>query len=162
MKINKKYILLFLIVGAFVTGFFWFGYNVAPGSYPYAEKYKLEYAERDVKVAVSKFKQEHPEYSVPKVTIDGKDSFDLTDEQTKDPAYWYKIYFYYPEENEIIFTWLRSSEKDETTFAFVSVNEGLKLGNWKEINKDFSRSENNERKNKFEERILNKIKEKLN
>jgi len=37
----------------------------------------------------------------------------------------------------------------------------LELGNWKDINKDFKRSENKAEKKKFEERILNKIKEKL-
>lgn len=135
--------------------------NFAPGSYPYAETYELNYSEEEVKTAINKFKQEHSEYIVPKVTIDGKATWDLIDEQSKDPNHWYIVYFYYPEEKQIILTWTRPSEKGKTAFAFVSINEGLTLGNWKEINKDFSRSENKEEKKKFEERILNKIKEKL-
>lgn len=135
--------------------------NFSPGSYPYAETYELNYAEEEVKSAINKFKQEHSEYIVPKVTIDGKASLDLIDGQSKEPNHWYVVYFYYLKENQILLTWTRPSENGKTTFAFVSVNKGLTLGNWKEINKDFSLAENNEEKKKFEERILNKIKEKL-
>lgn len=135
--------------------------NFAPGSYPYAETYELNYSEEEVKTAINKFKQEHTEYVVPKVTIDGKATWDLIDQQSKEPNHWYIVYFYYPKENQIILTWTRPAEKGKTTFAFVSINEGLTLGNWKEINKNFSRSENKEEKKKFEERILNKLKEKL-
>lgn len=131
------------------------------GSYPYAETYELNYSEEEVKTAITKFKQEHPEYIVPKVTVDGKETWDLIDEQSKEPNHWYIVYFYYPKENQIILTWIRPAEKRKTTFAFVSINEGLTLGNWKEINKDFSRSENKEEKEKFEQQILNKIMEKL-
>ncbi len=135
--------------------------NFAPGSYPYAETYELNYSEEQVKTAIKEFKQEHPEYIVPKVTIDGQSTWDLIDEQSKEPNHWYIVYFYFPKENKIIFTWTRPAEKGKTTFAFVSINEGLILGNWKLINKDFSRKENNKEKKKFEEQILNKIKEKL-
>ncbi|MBN8786842.1 MAG: hypothetical protein J0I84_07120 [Terrimonas sp.] len=135
--------------------------NLAPGSYPYAETYELSYSEEEVKTAINKFKQEHPEYIVPKVTINNQGSWDLPDGQSKEPTHWYGVYFYYRNENKIIFTWTRPAGKNKTTFAFVSINDGLNLGNWKRINKDFSRSENKEEKKKFEERILNKIKEKL-
>jgi hypothetical protein len=135
--------------------------NFAPGSYPYAETYELNYSEEEVKTAINKFKQEHSEYIVPKVTIDGKATWDLIDEQSIEPNYWYIVYFYYPKENQIILTWTRPAEKGKTTFAFVSINKGLTLGNWKEINKDFSRLENKEEKKRFEERILSKIKARL-
>jgi hypothetical protein len=38
------------------------------------------------------------------------------------------------------------------------VNDGLTIGRWKDINKDFDNDENKKQKTKFEERILNKIK----
>jgi len=135
--------------------------NFASGSYPYAETYELKYPEEKVKTAINKFKQGHPEYVVPKVTIDGSATWYLIDEQSKEPNHWYVVYFYYPKENQIILTWTRPAEKGKTTFAFVSINDGLTLGNWKEINKDFSRSENKNEKKKFEERILSKIREKI-
>lgn len=135
--------------------------NFASGSYPYAEEYELNYSEEQVKTAIKKIKEEHPEYIVPKVTINNQGSWDLIDEPTEAPAHWYKFYFYYKNEKKIIFTWTRAAGKNKTTFAFVSINNGLNVGNWKDINKDFNRSENKEEKKKFEERILNKIKEEL-
>jgi hypothetical protein len=157
---NKKAIILAIIM-LIAGGVIWFGYNFSPGSYPYAEEYELNFSEEQVKTAINKFKEEYPEYIVPKVTINNQGAWDLIDEPTEDPAYWYKFYFYYKDENKIIFTWTCPVGKNKTTFAFVSVNDGLNLGSWKDINKDFSRSENKEEKKKFEERILNKIKEKL-
>jgi hypothetical protein len=70
--------------------------------------------------------------------------------------------FIFSEENKIIKTWIQGQfEKNKTIFAFVAVNEGLTLGHWKYINKDFSREENEIQKKKFEERILKKIEAKL-
>lgn len=135
--------------------------NLAPGSYPYAEKYELNYSEEDVKTAINKFKMDNSEYIVPKVTVNNEGAWNLTDEPTKNPAYWYKFYFYYEDENKILLTWTRPAGKDKTTFAFVSINEGLNLGNWKDINKDFNSTVSKNEKLKFEERILKKIKQEL-
>lgn len=135
--------------------------NFAPGSYPYAEIYEINSSEQEVKNAIYKFKEENLDYNVPKVTITNQGSWDLIDESTKNPEYWYKFYFYYKEENKIVFTWIRSYSKNKVKFAFVSINNGLDLGKWKYINKDFSPIENKNEKKKFEERILNKILEKL-
>ncbi|HBK83762.1 MAG TPA: hypothetical protein DDZ41_09235 [Flavobacterium sp.] len=159
---NKKAIIILTIIILIVGGVIWFGYNFAPGSYPYAETYELNYSEEQVKTAINKFKQEHSEYIVPKVTINNQGSWDLPDGPSEEPPHWYYVvYFYYKNENKIIFTSTHPSGKNKTTLAFVSINDGLNLGSWKDINKDFSRSENKEEKKKFEERILNKIKEKL-
>lgn len=135
--------------------------SLAPGSYPYAEKYELNYSEEEVKTAINKFKTENSEYLVPKVTIENQGTWDLIDEPTKNPAYWFKFYFYYKAENQILLTWTRPAGKNKTIFAFVSINEGLNLGNWKDINKDFSSSLNKEEKVKFENRILKKIQQEL-
>lgn len=137
------------------------GCNWAAGSYPYVETYELDAAEEKVKTAIAKFKQEHSEYIVPKVTIDGQITSDLVDEQTENPAHWYLVYFYYPQENQIIHAWTRPAGNGRTTFAFVGVNNGLTLGNWRRINKDFNRSENKAQKKKFEERIVNEIRDRL-
>lgn len=135
--------------------------DFAPGSYPYAEKYELNYSEEEVKTAINKFKTENSEYLVPKVTIENQGTWDLIDEPTKNPVYWFKFYFYYKAENQILLTWTRPAGKNKTIFAFVSINEGLNLGNWKDINKDFSSSLNKEEKVKFENRILKKIEQEL-
>jgi len=148
-----------IAVGAF--GFYKAAEIFSPGRYPYAETYELPYPEEKVKEAIVKFKQKNPEYLVPKITIQNQGSLDLADEPTKDPSYWYKFYFYYKSENQILFTWTSSLSKDKTTLAFVSINNGLDIGYWKDINKDFSGADNKEQKKIFEERILNKIKDEL-
>ena len=71
------------------------------------------------------------------------------------------LYFYYPEKNQIIYTWTRPTGENKTSFAFVSINEGLTLGNWKEINRDFNSEENGMEKKIFENKILNVIKKDL-
>ncbi|MBK8712291.1 MAG: hypothetical protein IPL97_10535 [Niastella sp.] len=130
--------------------------NFAPGSYPYAEEYEINVNESDLIEAIQNFKKDNPQYIVPEQT-------QLNDGRNNEAGqnYWYHIYFYNQDENKIIKCWTRPIDKGKTTFAFIGINQGLELGNWKMINKDFSRSENKEVKKKFEERILNKIKEKL-
>jgi hypothetical protein len=130
--------------------------NFAPGSYPYAEEYEICANESDLIEAMQDFKKDNPQFIVPEQT-------QLTDFRSNEEGqnYWYHIYFYYNNENKIIKCWTRPIDNGTTTFAFVSINNGLILGSWKDINKDFNRSENKEEKKKFEERILNKIKEKL-
>ena len=53
----------------------------------------------------------------------------LKDGRRNEKDHWYHVYFYYQQENEIVKTWVRSSESG-TTFAFVGINSGLTLGNW--------------------------------
>lgn len=124
--------------------------NLAPGSYPYAEVYELGASEEKLIEATNKFKTGHPDFMVPEYIglVDGR-SPDNTD-------HWYHVWFFYKEENKIVYTWIRGNK-----FALISINEGSELGNWKNINKDFTRSGNNQEKRKFEERILNRIKESL-
>lgn len=158
---NKKSIIIITLIAIVVGWVIWFGVNFAPGSYPYAEEYVLNFPEEEVHKAIAEFKQDHPEYVVPKVTINNQGSFDLVDELVDPNSYWYKFYFYDKAENKILYTWTRSKGKNKTTFAFVGINNGLDIPKWKDINKDFSRSDNNREKKKFEERILNKIQEQL-
>jgi hypothetical protein len=43
----------------------------------------------------------------------------------------------------------------------LSVNQGLDLGNWRDINEDFDRNDNKKEINLFETEILKRIKETL-
>ena len=151
MKKNRLFLKSFLVIILFLKII---ACNFSPGSYPYAEEYLINANEATLVEAIKDFKKNNPQYIVPEQTK-------LKDGRNSEKDYWCHIYFYYKEENKIIYTWTRPAEKGKTTFAFVSINDGLTIGNWKEINKDFSNSENSEEKKKFEERILNKIKEKL-
>jgi hypothetical protein len=128
--------------------------NISAGSYANAEVYEMDVDESTLIEAIQSFKKDNPQYKVP-------EQIQLKDGRSDNKDHWYHIYFYYPEENQIIYAWTRPAGKEKTTFALVSINQGLTLGNWKEINRDFSSSENRDQKKKFEERILNMIKKKL-
>ena len=133
--------------------------NFAPGSYPFAEKYELNYSEEEVKIAVKKLKRNNTEFMVPHVTINNKRAQDLVDGPVGPHSHWYKFYIYYKKENQIIYTWVQSIDKNRSRFAFVTVMDGLDLANKSyDINNDFSSTENKEQLKKFEERILSKVK----
>ena len=122
----------------------------SPGSYGHAETYELDFAEEKVIEAINQFKKENP-------NIAGPDF--LTDERID--GKWYKVYFYFQDENKIVYTWTRPSGKNKTTFALVGLNDGLTLGHWKDINDDFDFSENRRLRNIFEERIVKEIRKRL-
>lgn len=146
------------LVLAALWGFYELAGMFAPGSYPFAEIYELNYPEEEVIKAVDQFRALHPDMIVPQVTIENKGSYDLKDrEGRKNKGYWYLIYFYYRKENQIVFTWTRPNGYGKTGFAFVSVNNGLDIGHWKMINDDFGFFENRRMKRDFEERILKPV-----
>ncbi len=141
----KKLFYLIIFISLLLTSC-----NIASGSYSNAEIYEFAVSENILIETVEKFKIENPDFIVPK-------SIELIDGRSQDKTdHWFHIWFYYKKENQIIYTWIRDNK-----FALIAVNKGTELGNWKSINKDFSFSENKKEKEKFEERILNKIKEKL-
>lgn len=125
--------------------------NFAPGSYPNAEVYEFNLNEDELINTIKQVKQENPEIDLTiEVRIPNGGTAHLPDER-KD--HWYTFYFYYPDKNEIIKTWTRSTFEGTSQFAFVSTNQGLTLGNWK--------NPSSETIGEFEHRILAKIKEKL-
>ena len=154
-----------LIIILIVLGGLFLLYKLAdmfsPGSYGHAERYELDYPEEKVIDAINKLKESDKELVVPKVTIQNGGQWDLSDGREKTTDHWYKFYFYDKEKNRILFTWTRPSGKNTTTFAFVSINYGLDLGNWKDVNDDFGFSENREIKKNFEETILQRVKRNL-
>jgi hypothetical protein len=55
-------------------------------------------------------------------------------------------------------TWVRKGRYvGYTNLAFVAVKKREDVGNWKDINKDFSRAENKARKEEFRALILDRI-----
>ena len=140
-----RYLMVFIL---FVS----YSCNFGPGSYPFAEIYELDGSEPEIIDLVKQFKLQNPEYNVPEYVglKDGKSN--------GENDYWYHVYFYYQDTNQIVYAWIREVEPGKTSFAFVGINEGLQLGNWRHINDDFDRDENREQKEKFEKLILSPIK----
>ncbi|MFZ4107243.1 hypothetical protein [Flavobacterium sp.] len=73
MKKKTKIIIGILIITVGVLLVYKFGEAFAPGSYPYAEVYKIDAPEENVIKAIKQFKTSHSEFVVPNVTPDGAD-----------------------------------------------------------------------------------------
>ena len=131
--------------------FIYIGWSFGPGSYPYAEIYEFNLPEDSLISVINKVKQENPDLT----------SLILKDGRQSQKDYWFDIYFYYKDKNKIIKTWTRPITKQKTVFAFVATNDGLILGNWKEVNSSFWWWKNKPEIEEFEQKILNKIKSKL-
>jgi hypothetical protein len=158
---TKKTLIIILIV----LGGLLFLYKLAdmfsPGSYGHAERYELDYPEEKVIEAISRLKDADKDLVVPKVTIQNSGQWELNDGKEKETDYWYKFYFFDKEKNQILFTWTRPSGPNTTTFAFVSINNGLDLGHWNDINDDFGFFENRKIIKGFEDTILKRVKDNL-
>lgn len=128
--------------------------NFAPGSYPYVELYEFQVSEPTLIKAVNIFKTENKIYCLPeqKRFIDGR---------INEGSQWYHVWFYYPQENQIVKCWIRTSYKGNAELGLIGIGNGMSLDDYKEINKDFSIQENKMQKNKFELRIINEIKKQI-
>ena len=146
---TKRTLIIILIVLGGLFFLYKFADMFSPGSYGHAETYELNYPEDKVIEAVRKLKNSDTTLAVPIGLKDGKE---------KQSDHWYNLYFYDKKNNRIMFTWTRPSGRTSTTFAFVAINNGLTLGNWKDVNDDFGHPENKEVIKDFEETILKQVK----
>lgn len=139
------YILIFIALGYFIAVLF------SPGSYPFREKYELNMSQEELLGKIKKFKDENPDFVVPysdRYQDSKNDSTDL----------WCHVYFYYKEDNQIVSTLVRSSDDGKVTFSLYAIIDEFQNEETKVINDNLSRVENKQQKLKFEELILNKIK----
>jgi|GEM_PF-1147094 len=132
---------------------------ISAGSYAFSETYNLNYSEAKVIKAIKEFKEQNPIHQVPEVSISSNSSFVLEDKRSEN-GLWFIVYFYDANKNKILNIAVRGNETN-TNLEFESVNDGLKIGNWKRINLDFSYDENEQLKKRFEESFLNSIKKLL-
>ncbi len=131
---------------------------IAPsGSYCYAQEYEFNIDEDRLITAIENLKKSDTQYNVPFVYRNGERVDVPQDGKRNGSDYWYQLYFYFPDKKEIIHFWTRPLERGTTTIGFVGINNGLELGNWKDVNKDFDSKENKEIKKLFQERILDKL-----
>jgi len=137
--------------------FYYVGWSFGPGSWPRAEIYEFNIPENELVAIITEFKEENPHLKVP--TLEG---FQLTDGRRDTSDHWFYIHFYDKDNDQIIKTWTRPASRTTTSFAFVSVNHGLTLGNWETVNDSFWWWKNKPLKTRFETIILNGIKEKTN
>lgn len=170
-KMKRKHKILYSILAAplFLIVFYYIGWSLAPGSYAKAEVYKFSIPEETLIEIIKEFKKENPSLDMTKpVRMKNGEEFYLEDGRRDSSDHWYFIYFYYPDKNQIVKTWTRHNiswenpEKEKSSsFAFVSISEGLTLHNWKTVNESFFWWKNTPLKEEFEKRILSGIKKKI-
>jgi len=152
--------LIGLILGGLL--FYYIGWSFSPGSYSKAEIYKLEISEDSLIQIIKEVKLENPNLELKQmVRIPNGQDFQLTEGRQDSSDYWYDIYFYYPDKQQIVKTWIRPNFESGVDFAFVALNNGLTLGNWVDVNQYFWWWKNKPIKTEFENRILEKIKQKI-
>lgn len=162
MKMILK--ILFGLLGFISIGFllYYGAWIFSPGSYSRAEIYQLEASEDSLIQIVNQIKIEYPDLCLRhSVEIPNGQAFQLKDGRKDSTDYWFHIYFYYSDKNQIVNTWIRPKTKTSVDFAFVGLNKGLTLGNWTDVNEHFWWWKNKPIKTEFENRILSKIKEKI-
>jgi hypothetical protein len=162
MKTKYKIIIglgLLILISFLLYVVAWF---MAPGSYARAEIYEMNISEDSLIQIIKDFKIENPDLGVSQSPVFPESlKYDLHDGRSDSTDFWYHIYFYYPDKNQIVYTWVRQDTRTTTHFAFVGLNKGITLGNWKMVNESFWWWKNKPIKNEFENRILNKIEEKI-
>jgi hypothetical protein len=125
------------------------------GSYPFAEEYHFKCKEDALINVIDSFKRLHKEYAVP-------DKLGFEDGRRDSTDYWHHYYFYMPDENKVIKSWVRANLDGSTDLAFVSVLYGNSNYNWKHINNDLSWSDNKKELKQFNEKIVVPIRKLLN
>ena len=114
--------------------------------------------------AIIRFREANPKYLLPESEFlpNGTNVHLQYFEQIQYPP-GYSGYLYNMEKNQIIHFQITNEipilkeEKSPSILYFVGVNEGLTLGNWKDVNDDISGEENEEMKSEFEHTILDKL-----
>lgn len=124
--------------------------NFSAGSYANAEIYQYKIND-DTLIKILTALKEKDSSLIPPIELG------LVDGRSDSTDYWYHFYFFNKSENEIIHTWVRKKDDEITNFAFVGINKGLQLGNWKEINKDYNKVDNNNKKEDFQNFLLKRI-----
>ncbi len=161
---KTKYKILIGFAGLILISCFLYvvGWFLAPGSYARAEIYQLNISEDSLVQVIRDFKNENPDLVLTKpVHIPNGLEYNLMDGRSDSTDDWYHSYFYYPDKNQIVNTWIRKDTRKTTQFAFVSLNNGLTLGNWITVNESILWWKNKPIKEEFEHRILKKLENKM-
>lgn len=136
---------MFLFIFCFIK----LGKMFAPGTNVNAEVYDVEMNSTLLIQKMLFFKKIHPNYNVPEESA--AEDFYLKENNEESI-----IYFYYKPENQIIIISIEPdiAYKTKSKVFFKAINQGIYLGNWKDINHDYDFKESQKEKEKFEERIL--------
>ncbi len=122
------------------------------GSYPYAENFEIKLPKERVIYKIDSIKR-NKELLVPSFKWAGKET--LLKDKSLENGY-FIFYIFFKEKKQIIYCYAKDDGTDKTIIGLVSIQNGLSLGNWKEVNKDLSKDE--KLKKIFKEKIISEIK----
>ena len=143
----KKFAIIIVTISLILILFDKIAKVFSPGSYPYSEIYEVNMNDSLLIEKIESFKQSYPSYKAPIKS-------ELVDDAYGKDSNRFILYFYYKEENQILLTWVRRIDSENSQFAISSVNDGVELGKWKELNNYFGFFETRKEREKFEDRIL--------
>jgi len=149
MKYKKCFILILLIISHSCEDVNKF----SAGSYPYAEVFEITLPKEDIIHKIDSIKI-NEKLQVPRFEWAGKET--LLQDKTLKNGY-FVFYIFLKEHNQIIYSYVKEMDSNKARIGLVSVQYGLSLGNWKEVNKDLSEEENRQLKDIFKEKIISKI-----
>ena len=164
---NRRTVTVSILILLFSIVFFYIATLFRPGSYVYSECYTFDVNEAALVEAVMKFKRDSVHYVVPNVSFPKESQITrqekMIDGRRDSTDHFFHVYFYYQNEDQIVNTWIvpDTDDSSKSIFAFNAINTGTILGNWKDINKDYTSAENERQKKMFEQRILNSVKKYL-
>lgn len=135
---------------------------MGPGAFPRAEFYEFDVSEDSLISIIENVKNENPNFILPKsIKMPDGGYIELKDGRSDSTSHWYKIYFHYPEKDQILLTWTRTNFNGKTTFAFAGINSIKKEWRWEPPNENFWWWKNQPDIDEFEQRILSKIKNEI-
>ncbi|THV60701.1 hypothetical protein [Chryseobacterium candidae] len=123
------------------------------GSYPYAEVFEIKLPKDKVIYKIDSLKT-NTDLQVPPFEWAGRET--LLQDKTLKNGY-IVFYIFIKESNQIMYFYVREDVLDKTRIGLISIQNGLSLGNWQEINKDLSKEENEQSTKLFKEKIISKL-----
>lgn len=162
MKMTTKILVGLLGLASTVLLLYYGAWSFSPGSYSRAEIYQLDISEDSLIQIINDIKNENPDLDLRQaVNIPNGQMVQLNDGRRDSLDFWFHIYFYYSDKNQIVKTWIRRKTKTSVDFAFVALNNGLTSGDWTDANQYFWWWKNRTIKTEFENRILKRIEKKI-
>ena len=153
-----KKVIWVTIVLAILLLFYYGAWLLGPGAYPNAEYYEFDVSEDSLITMIQIMKRENPEFVLPEsIRMPNGGLITLNDGRSDSTSHWYKIYFYYPDKEQILLTWTRPNFNGKTTFAFAGINSFKEEWRWKAPNESFWWWKNQPNIVEFEKRILQNI-----
>ncbi|WP_241318508.1 hypothetical protein [Chryseobacterium arthrosphaerae] len=127
--------------------------NFSSGSYPCAETFEIKLPKDRVTYKIDSIKI-NKGLIVPSFKWAGKETL-LRDKNLKNG--YFVFYIFLKERNQIMYCYAKDDGTDKTIIGLISIQNGLSLGNWQDVNRDLSEDENEKLKIIFREKMVSKI-----